>query len=345
MKLRNIGQAKWWAQGALLSFRSHAVILLYHRVVELPSDAQLLCVSPKHFAEHLEHLGRHCRVMSLRELVRTLSEAKLPKRAVVVTFDDGYADNLRDAKPLLERYNIPATVFVTTGYLGREFWWDELDRLLLQPGTLPESLHLTINGRVYHRDLGEAAHYSEEDFERHRRWNVLQKGNPSPRQDLYRSLCEVLRPLPEGSRRKALDELLTWARGQPVPRRTHVVLSPDEVVRLAQGGLVEVGAHTVTHSVLSTLQAAGQRDEILGSKARLQEILGQPVTSFSYPYGARSDYTTETVAIVREGGFTCACSAFAAVVWQGSDPFRLPRFVVRDWDGDEFGRRLSVWLR
>ena len=68
-----------------------------------------------------------------------VSGGDVPSAGVVVTFDDGYADNFHNAKPLLERYEIPATVFVTTGYLQdqREFWWDELERILLQPGTLP----------------------------------------------------------------------------------------------------------------------------------------------------------------------------------------------------------------
>jgi peptidoglycan/xylan/chitin deacetylase (PgdA/CDA1 family) len=81
---------------------------------------------------------------------------------VVITFDDGYADNLHNAKPLLERYDIPATVFVTTGHIGheREFWGDELDRLLLQPSTLPELLGLSINGSPYQWELGEVAHYT-----------------------------------------------------------------------------------------------------------------------------------------------------------------------------------------
>ena len=140
-------------------FARGVVILLYHRVAELDSDPQLLGVTPRHFAEHLEVLQRYGHPIYLRALAKSLQDGYVPHRTVVVTFDDGYADDLYNAKPLLERHDIPATVFLTSGCIGsnREFWWDEVDRLLLQPGTLPETLCLRINGRSTQWELQGAA--------------------------------------------------------------------------------------------------------------------------------------------------------------------------------------------
>jgi peptidoglycan/xylan/chitin deacetylase (PgdA/CDA1 family) len=328
-------------------FIRKGLILLYHRVAELPTDPQLLCVTPQHFAEHLEVLGEYYRPMSLQQVAQGLSNASLLNRAVAVTFDDGYADNLYDAKPLLECYDIPATVFVAAGYIrqNREFWWDELERLLLQPGRLPERLSLTVQGKYHEWRLGEAAFYREAGFERHRRWHVEAIDDPTFRHTLYQTLYRLLRPLPAEERQQVLDSLMDWAGMQPTARPSHRALTPDEVIRLAGGGLVEVGAHTVTHPVLSALATEEQRSEIYSSKVRLEEMEGRPVTSFSYPYGSQSDYTAETVSIVQETGFTCACSNFGDVVWRGTDPFQLPRFLVRDWDGGEFARRLEAWFR
>lgn len=328
-------------------FTWRALILLYHRVAELPSDPQLLSVTPNHFAEHMEILRKYSRPMRLQHLVQALRDGNLPHLAVIVTFDDGYADNLYNAKPLLERYDVPATVFMTTGYMGdgREFWWDELDRVVLQPGTLPEMLHLTVRGTVYQWELGEATHYSEDTCLHHRGWNVLEKDDSSPRHRLYRSLFQMLRSSPQSSRRKVLDELLIRTGGRSIGCLPHRTLSPDEVFRLAEGNLIEVGSHTVTHPMLSTLPMEAQQAEIQESKSRLEEILGRSVNSFSYPYGSQSDYMPQTVAFVREAGFTCACSNFSGVVCPGTDHFQLPRSLVRDWDGEEFSRRLKACFR
>lgn len=327
-------------------FAPGALILLYHRVGELPSDPQLLCVTPRHFAEHLEILRKHTRPMELRELVQALRDNNLPRRAVVVTFDDGYADNLSHARPLLERYDLPATVFVTTGYIGhdREFWWDELERLFLQPGTLPQELYLVINGRTHQWDLGDSAHYSADAYRRDCTWNVEKKETPTPRQHVYRSLCPLLRALPDRDQRTLIDTLIAWARTEALCRPTHRPLMPNEVLQLAEDGLVEVGSHTVTHPVLSTLPVAAQLDEIRRSKVRLEEILKRPVTSFAYPYGSRSDYTADTVGFVEEAGFARACSNYAGVVGAHTDSFQLPRVLVRDWEGDEFARRVQEWF-
>lgn len=320
-----------------------ALVLMYHRVVDLPSDPQLLGVAPSHFAEHIEILRKRYRPVSLLHLASALRERKLPRRAVVVTFDDGYADNLHNAKPLLERHDIPATVFVTTGHIANryEFWWDELDRLLLQPGAIPATLHLTINGNSRDWQIGAGGVYTEDDYRRYRSWHIEQPSDPGPRQRLYRSLYQLLHALSQAERQKVRDELRVWAAAEPSGRPTHRTLTREEVIQLGTGELIEVGAHTVTHPVLAALPVPVQRDEIQRSKADLEQVLGRPVTSFAYPHGSG---TAETVAIVREAGFVCACSSHPDMVWRDADPFQVPRVVVRDWDGDTFARQLWRWL-
>jgi peptidoglycan/xylan/chitin deacetylase (PgdA/CDA1 family) len=188
------------------------------------------------------------------------------------------------------------------------------------------------------------ARYSEEASRRNQSWSAWNDAPPTPRHRLYRALRELLKPLTEDKRQKALDELLAWAGDEPGARSTYRLLSYEEVFALTQGELMEVGAHTVTHPELSTLPAVSQRNEIQQSKAQLEEVLGRPVTSFAYPYGTRSDYTAETVRIVREAGFACACSNIHGVVGQSTDRFQLPRVHVQNWDGEEFARLLSRWF-
>jgi peptidoglycan/xylan/chitin deacetylase (PgdA/CDA1 family) len=316
---------------------------VYHHVVAgLDSDQWSLSVTPRHFAEHVEVLWRHFRPLALRQLAQALDDGDVPRRSVAITFDDGYADNLYQAKPLLERLNVPATVFVVTGAIGqrREFWWDELERLFLQPGILPEELRLNVNGRVRSWKLGEAARYTREEAHDHRHWRAWEE-IPSPRHALYRSLWEMLHSMSAGERGEVLDTLLEWAGVEPLCRPTHRVLDRSEAIALAQGGQIDVGAHTVTHPSLSTLSVAAQREEIRKSKIYLEEELCSPVTSFSYPYGKASDYTSETITLVQEAGFTCACSNYPGAVQRTVDPFQLPRVQVPDVDGWSF----KGWLR
>jgi peptidoglycan/xylan/chitin deacetylase (PgdA/CDA1 family) len=330
-----MGRIRSTARRMINRFVPRAVILLYHRVAELPSDPQLLSVSPQHFAEHLEILRKQYSPVPLHQ-------ADPPSKAsVIITFDDGYSDNLRNAKPLLERYDVPATVFVTTGYVGRdqEFWWDELERLLLDGGTLPQTLCLNIQGASRRWELGSGDSYQHNPL-----WNVLEKDDPSPRHSAYRSLHRLVRPMAEVERQIVLDQLRQFAFATSKVRPSYRALSSDEVIELAEGGLVEIGGHTVTHPVLSTLAESAQFTEIQQSKSHLEDVLGHPVTSFAYPYGSVADYTEATVAAVRQTGYLRACSNFFGTVGPNCDRFQLPRFLVRDWDGDTFSRQVRAWF-
>lgn len=332
-------QARHWLESRLAP---PAIILMYHRVTELANDPYLLAVTPKHFAEHLEVIRAHGVPMRLQELVRSLRQGRVPRRAVAITFDDGYADNLHDAKPLLARHELPATVFIAAGQIGRgrEFWWDELDRLLLQPGTLPPVLRLELNGIVHQWRLEEASTYAEAEYRRHHRWHIESSDDPGPRQRVFRALYGLLYSLPPSRREGVLDQLTAWAEAAPVARPSHRFLTADEAVRLAQGDLVEIGAHTMTHPVLATLPLPEQRREIQESKARLEALVSREVVSFAYPHGSS---TPETAASVGEAGFVCACSSHPDAVFGRADRFQLPRLGVRDWDGDTFARWFRWW--
>jgi peptidoglycan/xylan/chitin deacetylase (PgdA/CDA1 family) len=313
---------------------------MYHRVAEGEIDPWYLCVSPEHFAAHLDLLRKHCHPMSLTQLVQAHRDGKVPNGAAAITFDDGYADNLYNARPLLDRYGTPATVFVTAGNADntREFWWDELARALLTPGTLPRSLTLRVDEITHQWELGAATVYTQEDYQH----DYTHDRDFSERVKFYYSVWEWLRPQPRDWRHNFLDQILEWAPTPSGVSPPHRFLEPDEVRKLGEGGLVEIGAHTVSHEMLPVHRMDFQRNEIEQNKIYLENLLGHAVVSFSYPFG---EYSPETISLVREAGFSCACSVIPDVVWRASDPFLLPRLGVLDWDIEKFEKRLLRWLR
>jgi peptidoglycan/xylan/chitin deacetylase (PgdA/CDA1 family) len=316
-----------------------ALILMYHHIRDVEFDPGALSVSSLHFAEQLEVLRAEARPIALDTLAHRLFNGSVQQRSVVVTFDDGYQNNLLQAKPLLDHHDVPATFFITTGTHDRTitFWWDELVGLLLHPGVLPEKLELCIKSRPFRHDLGAVAIYSEDAALRFRNWREWEDP-PTPRHALFTALHRILMALRNEEQRAVLKDLRRWAGIEGNDDRADRRLADSEISLLSGDPLISIGAHTVTHPMLSTLASDRQHEEIQNNKSRLEEILGKPVQGFSYPYG---DYTRETIGIVREMGFACACSTIIGAVQQNTNPFLLPRHQVSDWDGDEF----AEWLR
>lgn len=329
-------------------FHSQGLILLYHRVDTLDTDPQLLSVTPEHFAEQLEYLSEHYNPISLSEVNQALKAGKIPDKSVIITFDDGYADNLWNAKPLLEKYGVPATVFVTSGSVGsdREFWWDDLERLLLLPDQLPDRLELTIMGRKWNWDLlGESGDRpGREDEIEPKSWNVTMASDPSPRYAIYRDLHRLIKPLSSEDRESILAAIARWAGVSRAGRETHRPLTVSELEKLDQSELIEIGAHTIAHTMLSKQPVNVQTDEIIQSKVSLEKRLGHELQSFSYPFGGRVDFSRRTAAIVKEAGFSVACANYGTTLIRNADPHRLPRVLVRNWDVQEFSSRMKEWF-
>ena len=308
-------------------FRPGGLVLLYHRIADVDgekTDPFSLCVSRRNFAHHLEILHRWANVVSLEEMWRAAREGKLEPRSVALSFDDGYADNLYNARPLLEEGESPATVFVVAGCLDATFWWDRLIDAVMRPARLPDRVHLEIGDRTHE-------------------W-APDSGDTRQRKGLLRQLFRLVRDLPENERERALDAAASWGGDSTPSDPGRLPLTKEELKDLASGGSVEVGAHGMTHHPLSTLSKEEQQKEIANGKSALEEIVQRPVNSFSYPFGLARDYTDESVALVAGCGFDRACTNICDVVRPTSDPYQLPRYWVRDWEGERFRRLLGRWL-
>ena len=314
------------------------VILAYHRIATVARDPLLLAVRPEHFSQQLDVLARITRTIPLSELAEAMLERGGARGTAVITFDDGYLDNLTEARPELERTSAPATVFVTSGSPGGRFWWDELERLVLAPDTLPAAFRLEVAGTVYEWLLADDPHGADASD-----WTI-RSPTDSPRQKLYRELASLIRPLAPELRSAALDEVARWsteAARSPLDARS---MTANEISQLAADGLVEIGAHTISHPVLARLPANRQRFEIEESRRFVTDVTGRPPSNFAYPFGGRADFGPETVEILRDEKFKTAVTTIPGTIRRNADPLVFPRFLVRDWDGDEFERRFRGLL-
>lgn len=320
--------------------RSDAFILMYHRVNDTGPDPWGLAVSPRHFSEHLEVLRRQTQPVPLWNLPARRARKRGPRPLLALTFDDGYADNVHTALPLLREHDIPATVFVATAPIGdrRGFWWDQLADLLLRPGRLPATLELTVDGNDFRWSLGTSAEYTVQAYSNHARWAAIGEKPPTERQALYFALWELMLPLPDEEQRRLLERLTMWAGASQISEATHRMLSEDELISLGKDDLIEIGAHSVTHAVLPALPVAAQRREVVESKRVLEGLIDKSVNSFSYPYGRSS---APTLSVVQDAGFERACGTRPACVTADGNPFDLPRLAVQDYDGEQFARMLS----
>ncbi len=306
--VRGYGRALSAARGPRLS------ILIFHRV--LPALDPLLPGEPDAalFKARMRWLASAFRVMPLIEAARRLADGNLPVNAACITFDDGYADNATIAAPLLSKLRLPATFFIATGFLDGGRMWND---------TVTEAVRIARGPRL---DL-TAIDLTE--------WPC---SSDAERVATIAGLLDRLKYLPQSERQTKVDAI---ASAVGLAAQSDLMMTRRQVRELPRYGMA-VGAHTVTHPILTTLAIDDVRREVADGRRDLEETLGEPVKLFAYPNGRpRRDYDATHVALIREMGFDAAVATAWGVADRATDRFQLPRFTPWDVSVNRFGLRLA----
>jgi len=289
-------------------------VMIFHRVLRqldplLPSEPD-----QREFEARMRAVSAWFNVLPLDEAVARLQTGALPARPLAISFDDGYADNFEVALPVLRRLGLPATFFVATGFLdGGRMWNDTVIETVRRCGR--DGLDLTSLG------LGRYPTASNED-----KRNVID------------TLLSELR-YHEDAQREEFVAAIGRMAATPLPH--DLMMSSGQVRTLSAVGM-GIGAHTVSHPILSQLDDGRARAEIAQSKERLEYIVGAPVRLFAYPNGKpKVDYRAEHVAMVKEFGFSAAVSTAWGVARVGCDIYQIPRFTPWDRHRWKYGLRLA----
>jgi len=261
--------------------RPQVATLMYHHVCPREGEHPNF-VSPEKFRAQMEYFSREWQVLSLDELAEYVLLGKsIPERAVAITLEDGYQDNYRYAYPILKEYRIPATVFLTTGYVGSRdiFWWNRIDYAIQH--TSRSNLH-----------LGKLGAYSvRSEAEKTLAASVI---------------TENLRKLPEAKRELLVEKVIDICEAEARSDLNNNHFLSWEECKEMKNNSIDIGSHTVSHPMLTRLPPKQARYEMEQSKKHIEEKLGMEVKAFSYPFG---DYDTDMVALVRKSGYAYAVTA------------------------------------
>lgn len=296
--------AQYLAKGGLLAplgrlrnaWLTHIPVLAYHRVWDVqdeqafPYDIELISASTADFAWQMEYVRLNFNPITCGMLQSILEGHQAPPpRPIIVTFDDGYEDNYEHAFPILHSLGVPATIFISTGYIGgsETFWYDRLAYLVLngEPGSFavkPLNLSVSLNG--------------DRSARRSELARILRACKQARNADRLQGLKVIEREVELGEREMpmSLSRPMSW----------------DQIREMANAG-IEFGSHTVTHPILSRLEDNELWYELTESKRTLEDHLEKPVQTISYPVGGTSAFDARVRHMARSAGYKLGFSYIA----------------------------------
>ena len=303
-----------WLYGAFKLHR-RVVVLMYHRVLPDGADTfseEGIIVTPATFARHLRFLKRYFHPLSVDELAESLhSDRRLPSRGCLITFDDGWHDNVTHALPLLEAHGVPAVVFLATDFVGSSscFWQERLTRRMYRA--------IELDGPA--RTLVEA-HTSSD----------VRLLPPAERRRAIRAAVTRMKEWPAADVARfesRLDEALAGANIDLASHGDDRFMDWQDAAQLAPPSPLVAAAHGCSHLPLTTLPPAQAEHELRDARARVQAALGRQVTAIAYPNG---NYDDTVVQLAGRAGYRIGFTTQRGLVSEGDDPLRLRRLNVHE---------------
>lgn len=323
-------------------FQNRALVLMYHRINTPITDPWNLSVSSKNFEQQLKFLKDNYSIISTHELARQLDVGKIKNRTIVLTFDDGYLDNYISAKPLLEKYSLPATFFITDSYItnNQPFWWDELEYIIVRADNLPSVFSVTFKGQSIQYDLKNEAVLTE--ILRSKQAGYTYNKQTTLRTQLYFKLWELFSPLLREEQTELLKLIREWAGFTEQDTKTEGAMSAQQLKQLANHPLFTIGGHTKTHPSLSDHSEEVQEKEITENREYLESLLGTHINHFAYPSG---NFNATTLKLLKKNNFKAAFTTNSQPLDKHSRLYKINRFQVMDWGKKKFELNLKYWLR
>jgi len=299
--------------------RNHSIqILLYHRVND-ENDCVFPGVPIEIFNEQMEYVAENYRVCTLDNLVRWLQTGDVPENSLAITFDDGYRDNYEHAFPILNRLELPATIFLATDAIdsGRMLWHDRVFAALRETRVAALE-NFGGNGSTYPLNT------------------------PAEKRHALTQWLNFLWSLEDSDRSRWMEKLIQRLEIKEPTGCDGLMLGWDEIRAMSQHGIA-FGAHTVTHPILSRLSPQQVKQEIRVSKETIEANVKKPVSHFAYPVGRRDDFTDTVKKELRDADFECAVTTMFGSNDAQQDLFELRRATPWDRDIDSFALRLSYF--
>lgn len=292
-------------------FKHKVIIIMYHNFNESKNNAHKnVCLNINSFEKQIKYLKKYYNVISLEKLIDYIkSKQKIPNYSVVITFDDGYMNNYTLAYPLLKKYNVHASIFLTVNNIKNDTWlWvNKLEYIISTTEKTSIDINIPDTGTLH-----------------------LNLQDTSKKKDAYHTLKELLKNLHP----KELKRLLIQIQKKFEVEIDYKVIDNYkmlnfQVIKKMSPRLVDFGSHTLTHPILTKLTHAEYKNEIINSKTTLEKILNRKVKFFCYPNG---NYNQEIIEIVSKH-YTAAVSTEGDFINPHTNLFTLNRVSARaDFD-------------
>lgn len=291
-------------------------IMLYHgfgeseNKGEWPLYSEFMPISE--FEQHLKVYLKYGTPISLEDL---LCKERLPRSPIVVTIDDGYANNYDLGFPVLKKYNFPATIFLTTGFIDRKqfLWTDWLEFIAVNASNA--DIKIELNKEVISLNLGE----------------------PQVRNNLVKQLKSILKNMPINKIKSFLNELQEMSKVKYDWERIPEELQPltwKQIREMKKSGLISFGGHTVSHAILSKCNKEEQKFEIVESKARIEKELNEECLILAYPNGKENDFTEETIRLAKKANYRIAVTTNSG--YENSNEY--DSYKLKRWGTDLFSK-------